>query len=1178
MRKHDQFLTDQETIANAGVDGMFYGTTSALLDPITLPLWFMPFGKGYQMAGTLGKIGRLTGLATAEMAAGEAIMHHIDMSRDPNETRKNLFIAASAASTIGLLHGALAKNIPENTKRNLVDSFRGETGRKYDEGIILYHGTHPEAVFDVVDLKYVGTGEGKQFQGWGLYMASKRGIANWYAETVSMGTLAAYGAKSREYVSRMNWLQSLIEKRTGNLYEMEVKESAIKKFLDWNVPLSAQSDDVKMVLAAERNFGLTLADDATGHTLYRAMTRRVQAETGLSFGEAQREVSQILKKAGIKGNKYLDRPSRKAGTRVKEQNYVAFDADDIKVLRRNKTRINDPSYRGDPISVTEAMTEVSAALTGRSAGAMEVPNEWADVNMEAPQKGFGLHKGMVRTPILRMAASTDVGLAEPAKFLPELTQSGIEKNKYLLGISEDFNPVDFVVQRERRSLGNTRMALMQAKKQILKDYGDELTELELRKLVSQVVVYGDDHPVYRNPYGKILQPIINDARKFRQGYEQRMKAGAVGMMDENVKPHNKFYGPRSYDLEAIRNNPDAWQKAVIRGYRSKGDTRTDAELAERAQEAFYNASTISKLGGGGDFQMMRPMQTKAGSLKQITLDFDDSFIEDFLLRDVLDDHDKMIRNLLPEIILRERYSDVERTVDGLRVNYIEERFKKEFREKHGKLLKRYANAQEKAKQATNAEQKTKYQKSADRTKKKADKMLKVHEQNLIDLRHTIQKISGVGEDSSIITAGMAEFLGELRAYSQGAHLGNSALASLHEPITSMMVMGFTPIAKAFGVLGRQRQLLKPEIEKLRAVGAGMDLRSQQTTAMQRAEIEDPGFTKGWKSWGRRKVAPFMYKWNGQNLFNTVSKTGVATAMQDMIIRHALGKQAAKVGSPEYMTEISTMSKLGIGEPELKWIKEELDKGLYKKIDDVYFADFDKFSDPEIRGRFGDALAMFGDYTVVGHSAGATPIMLDNPVGKLFTMYRNVFFNMQSKTIIPLAQRLARGDLRTARFLVASFGMSWIIYQVRMMGKVGWDMDKFQEEWDKMAIQDHVREAIAASGLSGLTEEMLGAADNLSNGRASNLLGLNESTKNYYNRNLGLTGLSPAISWADKITRGTIGAAVSEGNWTQKEINGLFYSLPGRTIPYLDPALDALQSSVVSEFPESATSARERSTR
>jgi hypothetical protein len=425
---------------------------------------------------------------------------------------------------------------------------------------------------------------------------------------------------------------------------------------------------------------------------------------------------------------------------------------------------------------------------------------------------------------------------------------------------------------------------------------------------------------------------------------------------------------------------------------------------------------------------------------------------------------------------------------------------------------------------------------------------------------------------------MAEFFGELRAYSQGAHLGNSALASLHEPITAMMVMGFTPIAKAFRVLGSNRKLLDPDIEKLRAAGVGMDMRSQSTTAMQRAEIEDPGFTKGWKSWGRRKVAPFMYKWNGQNLFNTVAKTGVGQAVQDMIIRHALGRQAAKVGTPEYATEISTMSKLGIGAPELKMIRKELDKGKYKEIDDVYFSDFDQFDDPYIRSRMSDALALFGDYTVVGHSSGATPIMLDNPLGKMFTMYRNVFFNMQSKTIIPLAQRLARGDLRTARFLAASFGMSWLIYQIRMLGRVGWDADKFNEEWDKMAIQDHVREAIAASGLSGLTEEMLGAADNLSNGNASKLLGLNESTKNYYNRNLGLTGLSPAISWADKVVRGTAGAALSEGTWTQKDINGLFYSLPGRTIPYLDPALDAIQNSVIDNFPESATPVRERRTR
>jgi hypothetical protein len=295
----------------------------------------------------------------------------------------------------------------------------------------------------------------------------------------------------------------------------------------------------------------------------------------------------------------------------------------------------------------------------------------------------------------------------------------------------------------------------------------------------------------------------------------------------------------------------------------------------------------------------------------------------------------------------------------------------------------------------------------------------------------------------------------------------------------------------------------------------------------------------------------------------------------MAIRHALGTQASKVGSPEYLTEISTMAKLGVDKAVMRGVKRNIDAGRYKEIDGVYFANVDDWDIPLIRERFTEAAAGFGDLAIVSHSSGALPRILDNQLGRMFTMYRNVFFNMQTKTILPIAQRLARGDMRTARLLMAEFGVAWSIYQIRLMGKSDWDFDKYEKKWNEMAIQDHVFEAFQASGLGHLMPEMLGAADNLSSGNASRLLHLNESTQNYFNRNLGLTGLSPAISWADKVARGTVGAAVS-GGWTQSDINGLGYSLPGRSIPYLDLPISAIQNAIVEQFPKSQQ--RERRTR
>jgi hypothetical protein len=1169
MKDHDRFLDDQNTIAAAGVDGIFYGGLSAVLDPVTLPLWFMPFGKGFQMAGTLGKMGRLTGLTTAEMAAGEAIMHHIDRSRDPNETRKNLFIAASASSTMGALLGRVARKLPDDVKNRLVDDFRKQAGKKYDEGVILYHGTHPNAVYDIVDLKYVGTGEGKQFQGWGLYMASKYGVARWYAETVSQGTLAAAGGASREFNARVNWLEKLIERLTGNIYTMEVRKSVLRTYLNWSKSLENQTEEVRAILKENNNFGLDLGSDATGHTLYRALTRRIQKETGARFGEAQKEASQILKNAGIKGNSYLDAPSRKLPVSQQTYNHVAFDGNDIRVLKRNKKKINDPTYVGEELTAVEAMSEITGALSGRSVGAMEarMPTEADRVAMEMPLKDFGVSRVLLSTPILRSAFAPKVGLAEPARIMSELTITGVDKAKYLLGIPEKFSPLDFVIQKERNKLGNVHFALKQAKKEILKRSGDDLTPAELRKMVSQASAYPDDHKLYG--YGKIypeLKPIIEEARVFRKDFEERMKLRE--MLDEGVEPEwNAFYGPRRYDVELIRTDPEAFEDAVIAGYRRKGDTRPEEELRERARTAFRNAATLSKVANQAEFPGLRmPMQIGTARLKPISLDIPDEAIEQFLIRDIIDDHDNMIRTLLPEIMLRERYGhDVVRTINGMRVPALEERLVNEFEKKYNALRTSTKKRVDKLKAEGKTEEANKVAKEG---AKKADKMLRVHEESLKDYQHVLKKVTGVGETDTVLTGKVAEFLGELRAYGSSVFLGNSALASLHEPITAMMTTGLEPYARTMGVLARSARGSDPEvIEMLRAWGAGMDLRSQHTTAMLRSELDDPVLTRGWKSWGRKKLAPWMYKWNGQNLFNAVNKTGFSQVMQDMIIRHALGKQAAKAGTAVYDTEVGLMAKLGIGKDELASIRKQLDAGHYREQDGSYFANVEDWDDVGLTNRYVDAVVQMGEYGVIGPSAGALPRVLDNQLGKMFTQFRNVFFNMQNKTIVPLAQRLARGDMRTAQFLAASFGMAWMIYQVRMMGRAGWDFDKFEKEWNGMNFQDHVAAAIRSSGLAGLLPDIIDGADNLSEGKMMDLLHMNESTKNYYNKNLGLTGLVPGISWADKVVRGTVGSALT-GGVTQDKINGLMYSIPGRTIPYLDPALDAIQQELVSQFPKS----------
>ena len=53
-------------------------------------------------------------------------------------------------------------------------------------GIRAYHGSPYE--FDRFDISKLGTGEGQQAYGHGLYFAGKEDIAKWYRDKLSRGT------------------------------------------------------------------------------------------------------------------------------------------------------------------------------------------------------------------------------------------------------------------------------------------------------------------------------------------------------------------------------------------------------------------------------------------------------------------------------------------------------------------------------------------------------------------------------------------------------------------------------------------------------------------------------------------------------------------------------------------------------------------------------------------------------------------------------------------------------------------------------------------------------------------------------------------------------------------------------------------------------------------------------
>jgi hypothetical protein len=123
----------------------------------------------------------------------------------------------------------------------------------------------------------------------------------------------------------------------SNLYKVDIADDAVKNFLDWDKPLSQQSESVrKAIEKTKKMLTPNQIEDWGGDIslLYgKDITPAEWLRTMASLGGRPDYGEQMLNKLGIKGIRYLDQGSRTAGKGT--SNFVVFSDDIIKNLERN---------------------------------------------------------------------------------------------------------------------------------------------------------------------------------------------------------------------------------------------------------------------------------------------------------------------------------------------------------------------------------------------------------------------------------------------------------------------------------------------------------------------------------------------------------------------------------------------------------------------------------------------------------------------------------------------------------------------------------------------------------------------------------------------------------------------------------------------------------------------------
>ena len=238
-------------------------------------------------------------------------------------------------------------------------------------GMTVWHGSPYK--FQKFDASKIGTGEGAQSYGHGVYVAENPNVAQGYAKNVKdLGSIQEYNAKLSRLTKIMdedavypgayrkfksdkgrnaaNEYDSVLEQKLqkakdpGNLYQIDLPDEHIEKMLDWDKPMTEQ----EMIAIYDKMQKSPLASFAKPwqDNFYESMNRGYTLPDGQDlFMElskelgGQKQVSDYLKSIDIPGIKYLDQGSRDAKTGTR--NFVLFPG--------NESLLNIQNLNGEPL-------------------------------------------------------------------------------------------------------------------------------------------------------------------------------------------------------------------------------------------------------------------------------------------------------------------------------------------------------------------------------------------------------------------------------------------------------------------------------------------------------------------------------------------------------------------------------------------------------------------------------------------------------------------------------------------------------------------------------------------------------------------------------------------------------------------------------------------------------------
>jgi hypothetical protein len=204
-------------------------------------------------------------------------------------------------------------------------------------GMTVWHGSPYK--FTKFDASKIGTGEGNQAYGHGIYVAENPKVAEGYKETLKSKQFSKIVQKGRNeydvvtpdgqllakgvYLGQAHKAKNAFDTNVGSVYKIDLPDENIAQMIDWDKPLSQQPKNVQEALKGIEKELPSIPDfdlkkymeaDPLASTWHNVINRDLQVE--------QPEISALLARRGIPGIRYLDQGSRE--TPSSTRNFVVF--------------------------------------------------------------------------------------------------------------------------------------------------------------------------------------------------------------------------------------------------------------------------------------------------------------------------------------------------------------------------------------------------------------------------------------------------------------------------------------------------------------------------------------------------------------------------------------------------------------------------------------------------------------------------------------------------------------------------------------------------------------------------------------------------------------------------------------------------------------------------------------